>query len=413
MSSGPGRLPVATTFLFWTFLRAVSHRGFVLASMLYYVLTAHLSASQLVLLGTVQAVAGTLTDVPAGALSDAISRKWPLVAGHVLLAAGMLMTGLVRAFPLFVVAQLLWALGWACSGGADVAWLTDELAQPERVSRVLTARSRFELTGGATGMICFGLLAVGAGLRVAIVTSAVFMAVLGAGVAAVFSEDNFEPDRQAWHQATWRVLRAGLALARQDPQIRLVLTATLIVNGAGMATWLFPRQLVDIGFPGNAVLWYTGLSVAGSLAGVLVLRLADRHLTGAAVRQVYAVSCLAGAAGLVLLALAPDALAGCAGVILARGVAVNVSMTAGVVWVNGRTTSDVRATVHSLLTQAEYAGEIGGGAGLAAIAAAGGPGRTLIAAAGLWALASLILVAARASYVAAAAVRAAASTRSR
>ncbi|HEX3724338.1 MAG TPA: hypothetical protein VHV31_16235, partial [Nitrolancea sp.] len=47
---------IETTFLRWTFLRAIFHRGYVLASGLYFVVTAHLSASQLVFLGTVMAV---------------------------------------------------------------------------------------------------------------------------------------------------------------------------------------------------------------------------------------------------------------------------------------------------------------------------------------------------------------------
>src|SRR6266852_4034345 len=91
---------VTTTFLRWTFLRAVFHRGYVLASSLYFVVDAHLSASQLVLLGTVVSVTLVLSDIPAGAWSDAFSRKWPLVIGHGFLAAGMVLTGVVTAFPL-------------------------------------------------------------------------------------------------------------------------------------------------------------------------------------------------------------------------------------------------------------------------------------------------------------------------
>jgi hypothetical protein len=44
-----------------------------------------------------------LSDIPAGAWSDAVSRKWVLVMGHGFLAAGMVMTGLVTAFGLILV----------------------------------------------------------------------------------------------------------------------------------------------------------------------------------------------------------------------------------------------------------------------------------------------------------------------
>jgi MFS transporter, DHA3 family, tetracycline resistance protein len=118
---------VVKTFLRWTYLRAVFHRGYVLTSGLYFVVDAHLSASQIVLLGTVVSATLALADIPTGVWADAIGRKWPLVIGHLFLAAGMVMTGLVTAFPLILVTQVLWGSGWAFLTGADVAWITDEL----------------------------------------------------------------------------------------------------------------------------------------------------------------------------------------------------------------------------------------------------------------------------------------------
>lgn len=132
-------LDVANIFLWWSFLRAVCHRGYVLASGLYFVVDAQLSASQLVVLGTVMSVTLLLSDVPIGIWADTSSRKWTLVAGHGFLATGMVMTGLVTAFPLILITQMLWGMGWAFWSGADVAWVTDELDQPDRIARVLAA----------------------------------------------------------------------------------------------------------------------------------------------------------------------------------------------------------------------------------------------------------------------------------
>ena len=83
---------VVKTFLRWTYLRAVFHRGYVLTPGLYFVVDAHLSASQIVLLGTVVSATLALADIPTGVWADAIGRKWPLVIGHLFLAAGMVMT---------------------------------------------------------------------------------------------------------------------------------------------------------------------------------------------------------------------------------------------------------------------------------------------------------------------------------
>jgi MFS family permease len=117
---------VVAIFLRWSFIHAMLHRGYVLAAFLYFVVDAHLSPSQLTLLATVMSVTVSFSDIPAGAWADAIGRRWSLVIGHVLLAAGMMMTGFVTAYSLIIATQVLWALGWAFSGGADVAWLTDE-----------------------------------------------------------------------------------------------------------------------------------------------------------------------------------------------------------------------------------------------------------------------------------------------
>jgi hypothetical protein len=84
---------VAAAFLRWAGARAVFHRGYVLTSGIYFVIDARLSASQIIGLGDAMAVTLALTDIPTGAWSDAFSRKWPLVAGHGFLAAGMMLTG--------------------------------------------------------------------------------------------------------------------------------------------------------------------------------------------------------------------------------------------------------------------------------------------------------------------------------
>ena len=280
---------VARTFLRWTYLRAVCHRGHVLVSSLYFVVDARLSASQLLLLGTVVAATMVLSDVPTGIWADAWSRKWPIVIGHLFLAAGMVMLGLVTAFPLIVATQVLWGVGWAFSTGADVAWVTDELDQPERIDRVLAARARWDLVGQATGMVAFGLLGWAAGLGTAIVVSGLAMALLGLYVAARFGETHVTPAREQRWRVSWSILRRGVTLARRDDEIRLVFAATLLINGAGVISWLFPQQLVTLGLPNDPLLWYTALGIVAFAAGAVALRLVEERIEDLGVaRRIYA-----------------------------------------------------------------------------------------------------------------------------
>jgi hypothetical protein len=96
-----------------------------------------------------------------------------------------------------------------------------------------------------------------------------------------------------------------------------------------------------------------------------------------------------------VLACAPDALVGSIGVLLASGIAFTVTRAVSVIWVNQRTSSDVRATVHSFLSQAECAGEIGSGFPLAALAGAAGIPAVLFASAALTACAGAAVAPAR------------------
>jgi MFS family permease len=369
----------------------------VLVSGLYLVIDAHLSAFQLLVLGVVMAATLLVSDLPTGVWSDAVSRKWPLVAGHLLLAAGMVMTGLVTAFPLLVVTQLLWGVGWGFSSGADVAWVTDELARPGRIDRVLAARARWDALGSAAGMVGFGLLGWAIGLSAAVVAAGVAMAAVGLFVVARFTEDRFTPARGHLWRASLSIFGQGVTLARRDRQILLMLAATMLLNGASMVVLLFPRQLVDLGFPSDPVLWYSALGIGSFVAAAAALRIVEARIDGpGAARRAYVLGCVVGAGGLIVLACAPSALLGGVGVLLANGVAFSVTRAVSVIWVNRRTASEVRATVHSFLSQAECAGEIAGGIGLAALARAAGITGVLITAAAVIACTGALVCLARA-----------------
>lgn len=391
---------IERTFLRWTSLHGSFHRGYVVVSSLYFVLTAHLSGSQLVLLGTILGVTLLLSDIPTGVWSDSFSRKWPLVIGHAFLAAGMIITGLVTSFPLIVMAHVLWGLGWGFSNGADIAWITDELDQPDRIDRVLTARARWELIGGTIGIVAFGVLGWATSLATAVVVAGMAMAFLGVFVAVQFREHNFQPSGGSSLAESATIFRRGVRLARRNNEILLMFCATLVINGAAVITWLFPKQLINLGFPNNPVLWYTAFGIVSSTFGIVVLRLVEDRIHGVGVaRRSYVLACVAGGAGLVILAYAPEALIGCVGVLLMRGISLNVTRAVSVIWVNRRSTSDVRATLQSFLGQAESIGEILGGFALAAIAQAAGMSITIVISAVLVGVAGLIVVRARADRV--------------
>jgi MFS family permease len=391
---------VATLFIRWTCMRAVFHRGYWLVASLYLVVDADLSALQLVLIGTAQGITALLFEVPTGVMADTISRKGSIVIAHLLMGTAMLVTGLVTTFPALVATQMLWGLAWTFSSGADVAWLSDELDRPERTASVLTASARWEQIGAAIGMVGFGALAWATDLGTSIAASGVAMAVLGLFVVARFTEHGFTPTRRHRFRESVSIFRRGVELARRDHEILLILAATLLVNGAAEAFGrLYPKQLVELGLPEAPapIVWLTGLGLVTLAVGALALRIVETRIDGAgAARRVYAAACFVGALGLIVQSNAPDDVTAMAGVLLVGGISFSVTRCVSVIWVNRRATSDVRATLHSFLAQAEYLGEISLGIALGSLAQATSIAVAMLGACALVAGAGVLVVRSRA-----------------
>ena len=69
-----------------------------------------------------------------------------------------------------------------------------------------------------------------------------------------------------------------------------------------------------------------------------------------------------------MFAHAPNGATAAGGAVFVSGMSFPVIRVVGSIWVNRRTSNEVRATVHSFLAQAEYLGEIAIGLSLALLA---------------------------------------------
>jgi MFS family permease len=387
------REDLVAVFLRWTWWRAVLHKGWWLVTSVYLVVDADLSPSQLVLIGGAQAVVALVFEIPAGVVADTVSRKWSLVVSHVLMGTAMIATGLVTDFGTLVATQMLWGLSWTFASGADVAWITDELDEPARISTVLMRWGRAQVTGAAVGIVVVGGLASLLQRSTAMVLAGVAMLALGLHVALRFRERRFVPTSTRRWSASWSIFVRGSTLVRRSHAILVVFAATFLVNGAADASGrLQARRLVDLGLPSDPVAWFAGLGVLTLLVAAVALRVVERRVDGVgAAARGYVVACVAGAVGLVGLAGAPEEVSGSAAVLLVAGIALPLTRTLGTIWVNRQTSGDVRATVHSFLAQAEYAGEIVCGLAIAAVARVAGLSPALVACAALFAITAILI----------------------
>jgi MFS family permease len=388
-----GGADLVAVFLRWTWWRALLHRGWWLVTSVYLVVDAGLSPSQLVLIGAAQAAVGLVFEIPAGVLADTISRKWSLVLSHALMGTAMIATGLVTDFGALVATQMLWGLSWAFASGADVAWITDELDEPARISVVLVRAGRADLSGAAAGLVGVGALGTVLARSTAIVLAGAAMLLLGLYVVARFREQRFVPASTRRWAASWSILARGTALVRSSRALLLVFTATFLVNGAWVgAGRLWPKRVVDLGLPVDPVAWFTVLGVLTLLVGAAALRVVEARIHDVPTALLgYIVACAAGMVGLFALAGAPEGVSASAAVLLVAGIAVPLTRTIGTIWVNRQTSGDVRATVHSFLAQAEYLGEIVAGLGIVLVALAAGLSPALVTSAGLFAL-TIVLI---------------------
>ncbi|HYD08728.1 MAG TPA: MFS transporter, partial [Acidimicrobiales bacterium] len=260
---------LVTRYLRWSGLRAASARGWWLVTAVYLVVEADLTPFQLVFIGTAQGLVVVLAEVPAGVFADTVGRRASIVVAHLASGTGMVLVAFVTDYPLVLLSQCLWGVGWAFTSGADVAWITDELGDRSVVDRVLARSARWSLAGGAAGTVVFGLLAGATSLRLAIVCGGSLMLLLGVAVVARFPETAFVPVATSrWRHAA-SVFSGGVRVARADRAVLAIILATLLVNGGheGFGR-LQDLRLLSLGFAGGddgstPVVWFTVLAVVG------------------------------------------------------------------------------------------------------------------------------------------------------
>jgi hypothetical protein len=398
VTRGPDGDHLVRTFVGWTFIRAIFHNGWWLLASLYMVANAGLTPAELLIIASAQGIASFIFELPAGVLADAVSRKWAIVISHALMGTAMITTGLFPAFVPLLLSQMLYGISWTFSSGSDVAWITDELDQPDRMHHVLTQQARWQLAGAGAGMVLFG--AVGALITrpAGIVAAGVGMLLLGILVVLRFPERNFVPLRTRRWRGALGIFRRGVTLAARDKTILILVAVTVLVNGAGDSfARIYPVKLVNVGLPGGSdgTLWFTGISITGFIAAALALRFVENRITSeSGARGAMVLGGIAGAVSLALFGLAPNLSIAIAALLVANGVAGPLLRTVTTIWVNRQTPSDVRATMHSFLAQAEYVGEIATAGVLAALAGLAGSSGAFVLTAALFAASALVVLAA-------------------
>jgi MFS family permease len=239
--------------------------------------------------------------VPSGALADAYSRRALLVIGPVLTAAGYALWVFAPSYVAFAAGFVLWGAKGALASGALEALVYEEL------DRQAAAEAYPKLTGRAHAVSVVAVLVataaaspvLAAGGYAAIGLASVAACVLTAAVAATFPEHRSASDQRTAEpeRGYAATLRAGLAEARTDPQVRpwlLLVPAITAVWGA--LEEYTPLLIRETGVSTARVPLYYLLIWGGVSAGGL-LAAAGNRLSGRGLATLLAAAALAMAGG--------------------------------------------------------------------------------------------------------------------
>ncbi|MFG1905359.1 MFS transporter [Kribbella sp. NPDC048928] len=357
----------------WSFLAALS---FTLSAV-YYVRDAGLNPLQMVLVGTTLELACFLFEIPTGIVADLYSRRLSIVIGFVLIGAGFLLQGLVPAFLAILAAQVLWGIGFTFTSGADQAWITDEIGV-ERVDRVFVRAQQFELGGTIAGTVAAGALGL-INLPLPMVLSGAGMILLALVLAVFMREQNFHrtprAERETFRQMA-ETFKSGLEAARRRPVVRTVVIISLI---AGLSSEAFDRlwsvKILTFTFPtvfgtSDPAFWFTVLALAGTLlslaASLILSRLSPERLSAAHPNGILATFALLQVVGVLGFALSGNLWLALAAMWL-NTVAGTVAYPVQSAWLNRNVESASRATVISMVSQANAIGQVAGGPPLGAL----------------------------------------------
>ena len=360
-------------------------------NLIYQATVVGLSPLQLVLVGTLMEAVCFVAQVPTGVLADRYSRRLSVITGYLLMGAGLLVWGLIPSYAAILTATVIWAIGAVCVDGAEEAWASDEI-EAALVTRAFVRGGQVGQAGALLGIVAaVGLTALEPAWP--IVAGGVLTLGLGVLLACLMKEEHWTPVRA--NGSMRRQLQAGARAVRHSAALAAILAATLF---AGMSSEGFDRLgqpflLPSIG--GRPVeLVFGGLAMAAAVGSIVATGLAGRRLDLVEPRRagrLLAVVQAATAAAMIGFGLAGQWWVA-VGLYLAVRVLRDTASPILDVWLVAATEPGSRATVFSIVAQADALGQIAGGppAGVVAQRSSLGAG---ISVAGLFVLPAVVLFA--------------------
>ncbi len=348
----------------------------------YYVQVIGLNPLQLVLVGTVLETTVMFFEIPTGIVADSYSRRLSVIIGVFTLGIGYLSNGALpylkpllsswglSLFAGLLLGEMIVGIGWTFISGALNAWITDEVGEGKVGPLFLRANQ----IGQAIALIGIPLSVVLASVSLHIpylVGGGLYLS-LGVLLLMVMKETNYHPqpsERDAPLAALGKTVVQSIAMVRSHPILMLMIAAGIFAGAASegfdrlwqaffLQAFTFPR-IGEL----QPVVWFGLISGIRSVLSIIATQATRRRLDTSNQRAV--VSALKLLTVLRVGCLISFALAGNFAWALFSYLGVSVLATLIEplfdTWVNQNLDSRVRATVLSMMGQADALGQTAGG----------------------------------------------------
>jgi MFS family permease len=193
-----------------------------------------------------------LFEVPTGTVADFLGRKVSLALGSLVGLGAALIYVSRPSFPVFMAAEVVFAIAYTLHSGADEALAYDSLkalGRTERAADVLGRMESFKLVGIITGTLTGGFIASAYGLS-APMRAYVFPAALAFLLALTLREPPQRTHEQKTRTSYARILSEGGRYFLGHKVVRLLAFELALTNALAWGLiWLFQPLLERAGLP--------------------------------------------------------------------------------------------------------------------------------------------------------------------
>jgi len=210
----------------------------------------HISLFQAQILQSWFSVWVFVLEIPTGAIADKIGRKYSLILGSIFVAIATVIYGSIPSFTVFLLAEFVFAIGYALNSGADQALLYDTLVSQGRESESKKILGRSDATMLAGMMVAAplgSLIASRFGLNAPQLLTAVPMLIASA-LAWSIPEPKTHSESESHRYRD--IIKGGVKEIMHNPVIRTLAFDSVVVSSAAyFVVWYYQPFMTALHVP--------------------------------------------------------------------------------------------------------------------------------------------------------------------